>query len=180
MAFVGEFNLNNVKSVIKRDWLGESYFEKYGKYAPSISIEIEDDILRDQLIANGVKVWSIPSKKDEPPKFYVTVKVDYNDKQSHVVLVDANGKGTEIHANTASMLKNIWVESVDVHAVISSTVKYGKTIVNPYSKFLVVHAMSDEEKSKHLNRRIEDNPIYREYASYLDHASTDVEELPFN
>jgi hypothetical protein len=179
MAFVGELNLTNVKSVIKRDWLGEDYYAKFGKYSPSISVEIVDEEVRQQLIAMGVKVWSIPTTKNEPPKCYVTVKIDYNDPQAHVVLIDSNGNGSEIHANTAEVLKKIWVESVDVHAVISSSEKFGKIHVNPYSKFLVIHAMSDEEVAKRTNKHNEDNEIYRSYSNFLDSNADTNPEYPF-
>lgn len=161
MARVFDLDFKDAK-ICNRDFAGE----KWGPDQRQFQIDISGDPqLVEKLSKDGVRLWQPESQNDiDPPKTYMTVKVDYRFGTVPIAMITPEGSAIKLTAQNVGELDSAWIESSEMHVHGSSYENRGRSGVSVYLDTLVVHLMSKEEVDK---RRSSDaarmNPVLEKY-----------------
>lgn len=156
MARVGEFDLKGAR-IVNRDFAGE----KFGPQARQFSVVIDDPELQDRLTRDGVKLWFSPyNENDEPPKAYLSVHVDFRYNDVDIAAISPDGNAFVFDERNIHELDKAWIKDSEMHILLNSYERPGRSGVTAYCKTLVVWLMSKEERDSIMEERgTPSNPV---------------------
>lgn len=155
MAKIGEFDLKGAR-IVNRDFAGE----KFGPQSRQFSVVIEDPELQDRLARDGVKLWFSQSDNDEPPRAYLTVRVDFRYNDLDIAAISPDGNAFVFNERNVSELDKAWIKDSEMHISLNSYERPGRSGVTAYCKTLVVWLMSKEEQEAIMEERgTPSNPV---------------------
>lgn len=155
MARIGEFDLKGAR-IVNRDFGGE----KFGPQSRQFSVIIEDPELQDRLARDGVKLWFAQSDNDEPPRAYLSVHVDFRYNDVDIAAIAPDGNAFVYNERNVSELDKLWIKDSEMHIVLNSYERPGRSGVTAYCKTLVVWLMSKEEQDAIMAERgMPSNPV---------------------
>lgn len=142
MARVFDLDLVDAK-ICNRDFGGE----KWGPDQRQFQIDISNDPkLVEDLIKDGVRLWQPESNNEvDPPRAYLTVKVDYRFGQVPIAMIAPDGSARKLTSRDVEELNSAWIKHSEMHIHGSSYEGRGRSGVSVYLDTLVVHLMSKEE-----------------------------------
>ena len=149
MAKIGEINLKGAR-ILNRDFSGS----KFGPQARQFSIQIDDPELQERLRSDGVKLWvSNYVVDDEPPKVYLNVRVDFRYGDVDIAGINPDGSAFVFDEGNVSELDKAWIKDSEMHLILNSYERPGRSGVSVYCKTLIVWFMSSEERQAIMEER---------------------------
>ena len=159
MARVGEIDLKGAR-IINRDFAGS----KFGPQSRQFSVAIDDPEVQEKLERDGVKLWRSPyTVDDEPPKAYLNVRVDFRYNDVDVAGINPDGSAFVFDEGNIAELDKAWIKDSEMHILLNSYDRPGRSGVTAYCKTLVVWFMSAEEREAIMEERPSNNPVKDKY-----------------